>query len=164
MKRTLWITLTIAGALLLMGASLLAQAASQRSAADQEIKLLREDVQSQRKQIVAANLTLTDDEAIKFWPVFDQYTAELAKTNDSRLAVVKEYAANYDTLTDEQAASLLKKSIEMDQALLQLRLKYVPLFQKVLPGKKTATFFQIDRRISMLIELQLAASIPLVNP
>jgi hypothetical protein len=39
----------------------------------------------------------------------------------------------------------------------------VPIISTVLPGQKTATFFQIDRRIAMLIDLQLASEIPLVQ-
>jgi len=84
--------------------------------------------------------------------------------NDARFALIQEYAKNYDTATDEQADSFIKRWIAFDQDNTQLRLKYIPEFEKVISLKKTAMFFQIDRRVSMMIELQLAGQVPLVKP
>jgi hypothetical protein len=131
---------------------------------DANIQLMRQDIRSERKQVVAANMPLTDTEATKFWPVYDRYVAETIKVNDVRLALLKEYAKSFDTVTDEQADSLIKRWLALDQDNTQLRLKYIPEFEKVISHKKTAMFFQIDRRISMLIELQLASQVPLVKP
>jgi hypothetical protein len=84
--------------------------------------------------------------------------------NDVRLALLKEYAKSFDTVTEEQADSLTKRWLALDQDNTQLRLKYIPEFEKVISHKKTAMFFQIDRRISMMIDLQLASQVPLVKP
>jgi len=130
---------------------------------DQDIALMRQDIRSQKKQLIAANLTLTDAEATKFWPVYDQYTAELAKINDTKYEVIKEYVNNWGSITDDQAASLAKRYMNVDLAVAQLRLKYLPIFQGVLPGKKVATFFQIERRLQMLIDLQLSSQLPLIQ-
>jgi hypothetical protein len=142
-----------------------AQAASKDSATvtDQDIQLLRQDIRSNKKQIIAANLTLTDVEATKFWPVYDQYAAEMTKLGDQRYALIKEYAQNFGSLTDAQALSLIDRSLALDEAIAQLRIKYLPIIGKVLPGTKTATFFQIDRRLSGLIDLQISSQIPLVQ-
>jgi hypothetical protein len=131
---------------------------------DADIQLMREDVRSQRKQIVAANLPLTDAEATKFWPVYDRYIADTVKLNDARYALIKEYAQNRDTMTPEQADSITKRWLALDQQNAELRLRYIPEFQKVISEKKTAMFFQIDRRLGMMIELQLASLVPLVKP
>jgi hypothetical protein len=131
---------------------------------DEDIDLLRKDIRSQKKQMIAANMKLTDKEAELFWPIYDQYTTELVKVNNQKYAVIKQYAQNYDTLTDDQAVTLTRQALEVDGSVAQLRLKYIPLFRKVLSGKKTATFFQLDRRLVMLIDLQLASQIPLVEP
>ncbi|HXW90972.1 MAG TPA: hypothetical protein VEK33_10545 [Terriglobales bacterium] len=131
---------------------------------DQNIDLMRKDIRSQKKQIIAANLQLTDKEAEKFWPLYDQYTAELVKINDTKYGAIKDYAANYTTLTDDQALDLIRKPLQVDEAVAQLRLRYIPVFGKVLSGKKTALFFQLDRRLLMLIDTQLAAQIPLIQP
>jgi hypothetical protein len=165
------LTKNIAAILILAGALVLPVFAQQsqppatapNTVSDQDIQLLREDVRSQKKQIIAANLQLTDAEATKFWPVYDAYTAEAAKIGDTRLALIKEYAQTYDTMTDAQAKSLIQRWAATDQATVNLRTQYMPRFEAVLPGKKAALFFQLDRRIALLIDLQLASSIPMVK-
>ena len=143
----------------------LAQAApAAQGSTDQDVELLRKDIRSEKKQIIAANLTLSDTEATKFWPLYDQYTADLVKINDAKYGAIKEYATNYDTLTDAKALELTRQMLEVDQSVAQLRLKYSPMFSKVVSGKKTALFFQLDRRLLMLIDLQLASAIPMVQP
>ena len=131
---------------------------------DANIQLMRQDIRSERKKVVAANMPLTETEATKFWPVYDRYIAETIKVNDVRFAILKDYAKNYDTGTEEQADSFIKRWLALDQDNTQLRLKYIPEFEKVISHKKTAMFFQIDRRVSMMIELQLASQVPLVKP
>ena len=138
--------------------------AQSNNASDQDIEMLRSDLRSQRKQIVAQNMTLTTDEATKFWPIFDQYRQEAIKPNDTRWTLIKDYAANYGTMSEAQAQDYMKRSTEIDQQLLTLRMKYVPIFEKVISAQKTALWYQIDRRIDLLINLQLAANIPMVNP
>ena len=129
---------------------------------DRDIELLREDLRSQRKQITAQNMTLTADEATRFWPIFDQYRKEAIKPNDERWALIKEYATNYYAMTDARADDYIKRSMAVDQQLLALRMKYVPLFEKAISPKKTALWYQIDRHIDLLINLQLSATIPIV--
>jgi len=130
---------------------------------NQQFALLLKDIRSIKKQVIAANLTLTDSEATKFWPVYEQYSAEFEKINDARAALVKEYSDEYGTQTDEQADSLVRRWLDVDIAAAQLRQKYVPIFRKVLSGKKAATFFQLDRRISMMIDVQLTSQLPLIQ-
>jgi hypothetical protein len=167
MKKSMVAVLMLAGAALLEGGVLFAQAqgtAQSSPQTDKDIQLLRQDVRSQKKQIVAANMQLTDAEAEKFWPVYDQYTADMKKLGDTRVTLIKQYAQNYDSLTDAQANDLMKKWGALDESVAQLRLKYIPTFEKVVSAKKTALFFQIDRRLSLIIDLQLASAIPLVQP
>ena len=133
------------------------------NSANQDIELLRKDIRSQKKQIIAANMPLSDTEAQKFWPVYDQYTADLVKINDQKYAIIKEYANSYGNITDEQAVTLLNRALSVDEQVTQLRIKYVPIFLKVLPGKLTASFFQIDRRVQAMIDLQIMAQLPLVQ-
>lgn len=140
-----------------------ASASQNQGSIDQDVSLLRQDLRSKKKQLIAANLKLTDAEAEKFWPVYDQYTADLSKLGDQKYALIKEYAQGYGNLTNDQALSLLKRSLDLDEQIVQLRMKYVPIFNQVLPGTKTATFFQMDRRISTLLDVQLASEIPLVQ-
>ena len=132
--------------------------------ADDSVQLMRQDIRSQRKKIVAANLPLTEAEAVKFWPVYDRYVVEHSKIYDTRYALIKEYAQNYKTLSDEQADSLIKNWTATEEQMAQLRLKWMPEFKKVISPKKTAMFYQIDRRLGLMVELQLSSQIPLVKP
>jgi Spy/CpxP family protein refolding chaperone len=130
---------------------------------DQDIELLRRDLRAQKKQIVAANLSLTTEQATKFWPVYDQYIAEQTKIHDQKYALIKEFATSWGTISDAQAEDLTNRALAVDAQVTQLRIKYMPNFLKVLPGKQVATFFQIDRRLQMMVDLQLMSQLPLVQ-
>ena len=130
---------------------------------DQQLALLRRDIRSIKKQLIAANLTLADSEATKFWQVYEQYSAETEKINETRAAIIKEYSDEYGTLTDDQADNLIRRWLDTDIELAKLRQRYVAIFRKVLPGRKKAPFFQLDRRISTMIDLQLTSQLPLAQ-
>jgi len=131
-------------------------------AVEQDLELLRRDLRSEKKKLIAMNVPLTETEATKFWPVYDQYTEEMRTRNDEFYAIIKEYAANQKTLSDADAISMAKRWSDVQVKQAQTRQKYVPLFEKVIPGKKAALFLQIDRRLYLLMDLQVAGQIPLV--
>jgi Spy/CpxP family protein refolding chaperone len=172
MQRSVFAVLVLISALLVSSISMFAQTpqsdpggavTAPKAASDRDIQMLREDIRAQRKQITASNVTLTPDEATKFWPIYDQYILETIKVNDDRWAMIKDYAANYDSMTDQHAQNYMKRSVAIDQQLTALRAKYASIFQKVVSPKKSAQWYQIDRRVDLLINLQLAALIPIVD-
>ncbi len=130
---------------------------------DEDLQLLRKDLRSQKKQMVAANMDLTDAEAEKFWPVYDQYAADLAKINDTKAALIKEYLQTFTAMNGDQAENYIRKRAAVEESVTQLRLKYIPAFRKVLSGRQTALFFQIDWRLGLMIDMQLA-QMPLIDP
>jgi hypothetical protein len=130
---------------------------------DEDIQLLKSDLRSQKKQIVAANMDLTDAEAEKFWPVYDRYAADVAKVYDTKIALLQEYLENYQTMSLNQAESYLRRRATVEEDMMQVRHKYLPEFCKVLTGRETARFYQIDRRLDLMINLQLAQA-PVINP
>jgi len=140
------------------------QSDAAKAAAELNIQMIREDIRADRKRITAANMSLTPDEATKFWPVYDQYIQETIKINDTRWALMKDYSLNYDKMTDETAQKYMKEAATVDQQLIALREKYVPTFEKIVSPKKTALWYQIDRRLDMVINLQLSGLVPLVDP
>ena len=129
---------------------------------ERDLALLRRDLKTDKKKLIALNLPLTETEATKFWPVYDQYTGEMSKVYDEFYSIIKEYAANQKTLTDAQASSMINRwaAIQVQQA--QTRQKYIPIVEKVIPSRKAALFFQVDRRLYELMDLQVASQIPLV--
>ena len=137
--------------------------AQAQTPANEDAKLYRKDIRSLKKQIIASNLELTDEEAQKFWPVYDQYTAEMTKIMDQKFNLVNEYLDNYDRLTDGQADTYINGRAAVEESLLQLRVKYIPIFRKVLSAKTAALFFQIDWRFGLVTDLQLSSQVPTVD-
>jgi hypothetical protein len=129
----------------------------------QDLEILRKDIRSQKKQLMAQNFKLTDTEATKFWPIYDQYTAELTKINNKKYSTIQEFADHFGTMTDETASRLIKQWLDVDVAVTQLREKYLPIVAKAIGGKQSASWAQLDRRIQMMVDLQLSARTPLVQ-
>jgi len=175
MKKKIWIMTTLLAGTLMSGNRVVAQeppasqattatASDQATSDDEDINLFRKDVRSLKKQIMAANLNLTDTEAQQFWPIYDRYTAELVAITNAKYTLLKEYAQNYTTITDEQAESYIKGRAAVEESVMKLRLKYFPTFRSVLSGKTTALFFQMDWRLGLIIDLQLSSQTPLIEP
>ena len=127
-----------------------------------DVVLLRRDLRSEKKQLIALNLPLTETEATRFRPVYDQYAAAMAKHNDEFYMLIKDYAAKQKTLTDDEAANIIKRWAEIQVELSQTRQKFIPLVEKVIPARKAAVFFQIDRRLYALMDLQTSSKLPLL--
>ena len=128
----------------------------------QDLRTLK-GLRSEKKQVVAANMDLTETEAERFWPVYDRYAADMAAIYDDKLALVDEYFDNYKTMKGDEAASYMRRSAAVEQNITALRLKYVPEFCRVLSGRKAALLFQIEWRLDLMIDLQLAQA-PLIDP
>ena len=160
MKKTIFSAFVLT--LVLAAADSKAFAQRETEQIEKELALLRRDLRAEKKKIIAMNVPLTETEATTFWPVYDRYTEEMRKHNDEFLSVIKDYAAKQKTLTDADAIGMIAQWTDIQIRLAQTRRKYVPLFEKVIPGKKAAHFFQIDHRLYALMDLQTASEIPLV--
>jgi len=135
-----------------------------RAPSEEEIKLLRTNLRSQKRQIVAANMKLTDKEAEKFWPIYEQYSAEYSKITDKKVVLIHDYLRDYPGLSDQQAEQYLRARAATEESLVRLREAYIPVFRRVLSGKSTTLFFQMDYRMALMIDLQLSSQLPLVEP
>ena len=129
---------------------------------ERDLALLRRDLRADKKKLIALNVPLTETEATKFWPIYDQYAGDMSKVYDEFYSIIKEYAANQKTLTDAQASSMINRWAALQLQQAQVRQKYIPIVEKVIPGRKAALFFQVDRRLYALMDLQVASQIPLV--
>jgi hypothetical protein len=119
-------------------------------------------LQTERKLLVMQNLDLTPAESEAFWKVYDQYAADLKKVGDRRVKVITDYAAAYDTMTDETAEKLIKESMNYETELVDLRKAYLKKFSKTLPATKVARFYQVENKLDAITNFQLARQIPLV--
>jgi soluble lytic murein transglycosylase-like protein len=135
-----------------------------RPISDQDIQMLREDIRAQRKQLIAANMKLSPAQAEKFWPIYDQYITELVANNNKKYALIKQFVQSGGVLTDAAAEDSVKQWVGIDESVAALRLKYIPIFRKVLSAQDEALFYQLDRRVQLMIDLQLMALIPMLEP
>jgi len=130
---------------------------------DQDIALLRQDIRAMKMRVIGENMSLTDAEAQKFWPIYKHYADDLHDVHNEKYALFKQYAETWSTMTDQEALIYVRRSMEVDANAQALRLKYVPVVTQVLPGKKVATFFQLERKLCLMVDLQLFSQIPLAH-
>jgi hypothetical protein len=130
---------------------------------DEDIVLLRKDLRAIKMQVIGQNMSLSEEEGQKFWPIYNHYVKDLQQVNDRKYALLKQYAEMWATMSDQDAMIYVRNWLEADGQAQALRLKYVPVVSQVLPGRKAATFFQVDRRLNMMIDLQLFSQIPLAH-
>jgi hypothetical protein len=130
---------------------------------DQDIALLRQDIRAMKMRVIGENMSLSDAEAEKFWPIYKHYADDLHDVHNEKYALLKQYAETWSTMTDQDALIYVRRSMEVDANAQALRLKYVPVVTQVLPGKKVATFFQLERKLCLMVDLQLFSQIPLAH-
>ena len=128
-----------------------------------DVDLLRRDLRSEKKKLIALNVPLTDTEATKFWPVYDQYIADITKVYDDFYGSVKDFAGKQKTITDAESTEFLKRWSNALIQIAQTRQRYIPIFEKVIPARKAAIFMQVDRRLYALIDLQVVSETPLLG-
>jgi aspartyl aminopeptidase len=140
-------------------------AASQAAApnTEQAVEQYRSAMQAKRADIMAKGLTLSADQAAKFWPMFEQYQKEQNKVIDAQVKAIQKYAASYDNLTDADSLAFVKALLDRDEKMQQLRVKWLTTFQTVVPAGTAARVIQIDRRVSQLAQAELSAQVPLVH-
>ena len=127
------------------------------------IELLRSDLKTGRKALLTEAMQFTEKEADAFWPIYNEYELERSKMGDRYLQSLKEYAANYDTMTNEMAEKLMKKVFVWQKDNVSLVEKYYKKVAKAITAKRAARFVQMENRINQLVLLQLASEIPLAK-
>jgi hypothetical protein len=137
-------------------------AAQSANAQEEYFELLRSDIRADRVAIVTEAMMLSDADAEVFWPIYREYEYEQSKLGDTKIALIKDYADGYMTMTDELAKDLMDRVFKLDKEMLDLQKKYFKKMDKELPSTVAVKFFQIDRQIIMLLNLQIASELPLI--
>ena len=130
---------------------------------DDDVKLIRQDVQSIKDDVIRDTMQFNNTEAAAFWPVYKQYAEEQHAIAEKRYGVIKDYAKSFDTMSDATASDLTQRMLQIEDDTQELRKKYYPKFQSAIGGKRAAKFFQVDNRLTLIVNLQLASEIPLVQ-
>ncbi|MBB5338936.1 hypothetical protein [Tunturiibacter gelidoferens] len=140
-----------------------ADANTGRPTTEDDIAVLRQDIQADKTEIITRSMQFTDDQSKAFWPVYRNYAHDQQVIGDQRVSLIKDYAANYDHLDDTQAQSYIERVLKFDEDSLKLRKSYVSKFEKAIGAKQTAKFYQVDNRLSLLVSVQLAALLPIIK-
>ena len=127
------------------------------------VELLRTDVRAEKVAIITEAMMFTDDQSSAFWPIYREYETELGKIYDERLALIKDFAANYENMTEEKAKELAKSAFMLRDKQQKLFKKYHGKVEKALTPIMAARWMQVENSIGMLIDLQISASLPLIQ-
>ncbi|SMF23905.1 hypothetical protein SAMN02745866_01545 [Alteromonadaceae bacterium Bs31] len=136
------------------------QVSAERSAMEIE----RDLFQAGRKAVVADAMSLNNQQADVFWPLYNSYREDMRAIGDRRYQLLKQYADGYlnDTLTDKVAAKLLDQAIKLDQDKIKVSKKHIRIFRKAFPDMLVARFFQIEGKLDAMVDAELARDVPLV--
>ena len=127
------------------------------------VELLRSDVRAQKVAYLTELMQLTDAEDAQFWPIYREYDLELNRLNDERLRLIERYAENYSQMTDDAADQIIRDAFALEARRTALKEKYYDRVRSALSGKTAARFLQIENQLLMVIDLQIAASLPIVK-
>jgi hypothetical protein len=127
------------------------------------IELLRADVRQQKAEMVGAVMQLSAADAAKFWPIYEEYDAELAKLNDLRVANIQDYVSSYDQMTDAKADELIQKALSYHKQRSELLAKYYERVKQALGGIEAARFVQVEDQLLLIIDLQIDSALPIVE-
>ena len=130
---------------------------------DDYLEVAREVLQTEKKAVVADVMILSDAESAPFWEMYNEYNAELYKLHTTRVNIIKDFAANYESMTDEKADVLWNGTMTYQSELLKLNKTYYKKFKKIIPAGKAALYFQVENKIAAMINAELAMEIPLVE-
>jgi hypothetical protein len=128
-----------------------------------DLDILLDTIRANRKALVASNLTLTDEEAGKFWPLYDRYQGELNAVQDRGVKIIEDYSASFKNLSDEKAMKLATDWLAAEADRVKIRQGYLDQFAKVLPGRKVVRFYQIENKMDAVLRYDLASHIPVVE-
>jgi hypothetical protein len=138
----------------------LGRAQDQEPAIDSTIAVVRANMKADRTTLITTGMNFNDKDGAAFWPIYQQYEYERSRLDDRRAAVIKEYTQKYPNLTDAEAKAMADQMLDCDSRLAELKKKYYKRFNKVLPALTVTKFFQLDRRIDLMMDMQVEASLP----
>ena len=126
------------------------------------IQMLRDEVGKDRRDVVKANMLLTNSEAARFWPIYDEYRAEMRKLGDRRVKLITDYAANRDSMSEDEANRLLREALDIDKQRVEIKEDYIKKFEKEVSARTTARFFHIESKLDAVGDSVRASKIPLI--
>lgn len=127
------------------------------------IDLMRKDVRQQKAEIMGAVMVLSASDAAKFWPIYSEYDVQLTELNNQRVENIKQYARDYNQMTDEEADQLVQKALAYQKQRAELLNQTYEKVKNALGAITAARFAQVEHQLLLIIDLQIASSLPVVG-
>ena len=144
----------------MLASCLLVRAQDQQPNIDSTIAVVRANMQADRTTLITTGMNFSDKDGAAFWPIYREYQHERSRLDDRRAAVIKEYTQKYPKLTDAEAKAMAGQMFECEANLAELKKKYYNKFNRALPALTVTKFFQLERRIDLLMDMNVEASLP----
>ena len=126
-------------------------------------ELLRSDVKLTKVAIITELMGFTPEEDKAFWPIYREYDREMEKLGDERVALIADYAKAFEQLTDATADKLAKTAIDLEAKRQAAKAKFFERVRGALKGKTALRALQVEHQLQLLIDLQIAASLPVAG-
>ena len=132
-------------------------------AANTDMEILAEKIKADKKLLVRLNMTLTDEEASNFWPLYDAYQKERETVNRELGRLIVEFSEAYakGPIPNETAKRIRNDFYALEEKELRLKRANADKMDKVLPPWKVTRYMQIESKIRALVRFELARQIPL---
>jgi hypothetical protein len=127
---------------------------------DSAISMVRAGIQANKTAMVGQAMNFNDKDGAVFWRIYRQYEYERSKLDDRRVDVIKEYTDKYPDLADTDAQAIAVRMLECDSRIVALKKKYFKKFSKVLPALTVTRFFQLERRIDLMVDMKVESTLP----
>ena len=128
------------------------------------IELLRTDVRKAKAQVMGEVMQLDAEQAAVFWPIYKDFETELAVLGEQVVSVVRKYVDTHERMTDAIADELASKVLNIEQQRIELKKKYYSKIRTGISAVVGARFLQVENQLERLIDLQIAAQLPVAVP
>ena len=126
-----------------------------------EIEEERAKFREKKVALIDEAMDLDESERDAFWHVYYQYEAELKKIYDERYTLLRAYAENYDSMTNEIADALAERALKMKEKRNDLAHKYYHKMKKATSAITAARFLQLENEITLLSDLKVSSEMPI---
>jgi len=127
------------------------------------LELQRSVLSTEKKAAITEVMNLSESESGPFWTLYNEYEAAKYKLENGNYELIMDYAENYSNMTDEKADELMSRFLANEMKIRKLKTQFYKKFKKVLPAGKAARFMQVDNKIDVIIDAELASEIPLIE-
>ena len=112
-------------------------------------------IQAQMVAYLTSELSLTPQEAEKFWPVYNDYTNRKNKLDEESKTIMKYITRNSDNLSDKEINESMEKFLQLQEQIHKLFLDYHQQYLQILPPKKVMKIYITENQFKAVLLNQI---------